>query len=82
MAATLNVHDILSRVRELDKDEQFTLLERLIALIRKHEDALGVSRLSSIFGVGSEMWKEKNIDEYIEQVRQSKLPPFSLKKYL
>ena len=70
MSATLNVHDILSRVRELNKDEQFTLLERLIALIRKHEDAPGVSRLSSISGVGSEIWKDTNIDEYIEQERQ------------
>ncbi len=70
MSATLNVHDILSRVRELDKDEQFTLLERLIALIRMHEDTPGTSRLSSISGVGSEIWKDTNIDEYIEQERQ------------
>lgn len=70
MSATLNVHDILSRVRELDKDEQFTLLERLIALIRKHKDAPGVSQLSSISGVGYEIWKDTNIDEYIEQERQ------------
>ncbi len=70
MSAALNVHDILSRVRELDKDEQFTLLERLIALIRKHENASGTSQLSSISGVGSEIWENTNIDEYIEQERQ------------
>lgn len=70
MSATLNLHDILSKVKELDKKDQFTLLERLVALIRKNESANTPVKLSKISGIGSKVWKKTNIDEYIEQERQ------------
>lgn len=39
MSATLNIYDIISKVKLLDKEEQFTLLERLIALLKKNESS-------------------------------------------
>ena len=70
MSSTLNIHDILSKVKELDKDEQLTLLERLVALIRKNESIKSPSKLSRISGIGSKIWKKTNIDEYIDRERQ------------
>ena len=70
MSSTLNIHDILSKVKELGKDEQLTLLERLVALIRKNESIKSPSKLSRISGIGSKIWKKTNIDEYIDQERQ------------
>ncbi len=70
MPATINLHDILSKVKELDKEEQFTLLERLVALIRKHETNSNPTKLSNISGIGSKIWKKTNIDDYIDQERQ------------
>jgi hypothetical protein len=70
MPTALNIQDILSQVRQLGKDEQFTLLERLIALVRKGEKAPKAAKLSSITGVGSEIWKGTDIDGYIEHERQ------------
>ena len=70
MSSTLNIHDILSKVKELDKDEQLTLLEKLIALIRKNESIKSPSKLSRISGIGSKIWKKTNIDEYIDRERQ------------
>lgn len=70
MSTTLNINDILSKVKELDKDEQLTLLERLVALIRKNEATKTPIKLSGISGVGSKIWKKTNIDEYIDQERQ------------
>ncbi len=67
---TLNIHGILSQVRKLDKDERFILLERLISLVRKDDDTEKVSTLSSISGIGSEIWKNVDVDEYIEQERK------------
>ena len=70
MSATLNINDILSKVKELDKDEQLTLLERLAALIRKNEAIKVPTKLSKISGVGSKIWKKTNIDKFIDQERQ------------
>lgn len=70
MSSTLNIHDILSKVKELDKDEQLTLLERLVALIRKNESIKSPAKLSRISGIGSKIWKKTNIDEYIDRERQ------------
>ncbi len=70
MSATLNIHDILSRVQELKKEEQLTLLEKLTALIRKDETTNNVSKLSKLSGIGSKIWNNTNVDEYIDQERQ------------
>ena len=70
MSSTLNIHDILSKVKQLGKDEQLTLLEKLIALIRKNESIKSPTKLSGISGIGSKIWKKTNIDEYIDQERQ------------
>jgi hypothetical protein len=70
MPASLNINDILSKVKELGKEDQFTLMERLVALLRRNETVHKSVKLSKISGVGSKIWKKINIDEYIEQERQ------------
>ncbi|MEP7109666.1 MAG: hypothetical protein ABI760_16850 [Ferruginibacter sp.] len=70
MPATLNLHKILSKVKDLDKEEQFNLLEKLVALIRKNETTSSPAKLSKISGIGSKVWKKTNIDDYIDQERQ------------
>lgn len=69
MPIALNIHEILSKVEKLDKEEQLTLLERLVAIIRKDEP-LRSTKLSKISGIGSKIWEKTNIDAYIEQERQ------------
>jgi len=70
MPATLSIYDILSKVKMLDKEEQLTLLEMIVALIRKNETQITPTKLSKISGIGSKVWKHTNIDEYIDQERQ------------
>jgi hypothetical protein len=70
MPTTLNIQDILVKVRQLRKDEQLTLLERIIALVRKGEEAQKSAKLSSITGVGAEIWKATDIDDYLDTERQ------------
>lgn len=70
MPSTLNIHDILSTIKKLDKEEQLTLLEKLVSLISKNETTSPSVKLSNISGVGSHIWKHTNIDEYIDQERQ------------
>jgi hypothetical protein len=72
MAASLNINDILSQVKQLDKKDQLTLLQRMADLLKNGEAKMTTSvRLSSISGLGSEIWKSVNsIDKYIDEERQ------------
>ncbi len=70
MPATLNLQDILSNIQKLDKAQQFTLLEKLVAIIRKDDVTKKPVNLSNISGIGSKVWQSSNIDEYIYKERQ------------
>jgi hypothetical protein len=70
MPATLNLQDILSNIQKLDKAQQFTLLEKLVAIIRKDDVTKKPVNLSNISGIGSKVWQSSNIDEYIDKERQ------------
>jgi hypothetical protein len=72
MAASLNINDILSQVKQLDKEDQLTLLQRLASLLKRTEASKVSSiRLTSLSGLGSEIWKSTNdIDSYIDEERQ------------
>lgn len=72
MSASLNINDILSQVKQLDKEDQLTLLQRLVSLLKRTEATkLSSVRLTSLSGLGSEIWKSSNdIDNYIDEERQ------------
>ena len=72
MAASLNINDILSQVKRLDKEEQLMLLQRLASLLKRTESTKGASmRLTALSGLGSEIWKSTDdIDYYIDRERQ------------
>jgi hypothetical protein len=72
MASSLNINDILAQVKQLDKEDQFTLLQRLASLLKKKEvTTTAAKRLTELSGLGSEIWKGTHeIDDYIERERQ------------
>lgn len=72
MATSLNINNILSQVKQLDQEDQFTLLQRLASLLKKTETTKATSmRLTSLAGLGSDIWKSSNdIDSYIDEERQ------------
>jgi len=70
MPTALNMNDILSQVRRLDKEDQLTLLEKIALLIRRTKSKNESVKLSAISGVGSSVWSGTNIDEYVDGERQ------------
>lgn len=55
----------------LNKDDQLTLLEHLVQLIKETRNTADQPvRLSSIGGLGQDVWKNVNIESYLEQERQ------------
>jgi hypothetical protein len=71
MAATSNLSDILSQVENLDGQGQAAVLERLAMLLRKKGlTASKAVRLTSLSGLGSDIWSKVDIDKYIDGERQ------------
>ena len=72
MAASSNINDILSQVKQLDREDQLTLLQRMAYLLKRAETKNNTSmRLTSLSGLGSEIWKSTDdIDHYIDGERQ------------
>lgn len=70
MANTVGLKEILQQVQKLDRGEQLTLLEKLVGIIKKKEKTSSPVKLSSIAGIGAELWKDIDIDKYVENERQ------------
>ncbi|QEC75869.1 hypothetical protein [Mucilaginibacter ginsenosidivorax] len=70
MNADLNINEILLQVERLDKEDQLSLLEKLALMIRKSERKQKQTKLSSLSGIGSSLWSNLDIDEYVDQERQ------------
>ncbi len=71
--SSLNINDILSQVKQLDKEDQLTLLQRIASLLKRTQTAKPTSsvRLTSLSGLGSEIWKSADdIDTYMDGERQ------------
>ena len=73
MPTSINIEDILSLVKQLNKEEQLTLLQRMAYLLKRRETKKTTSstRLTSLSGMGSEIWKgQDSIDKYLDEERQ------------
>jgi hypothetical protein len=70
MNSVLNTNEILSQIKRLNKVEQIALFEKVALLIRKTEKTSKPTKLSDISGVGSAVWHDTNIDEYVDAERQ------------
>ncbi len=72
MAQTVPLNTILSQVKQLDTEDQLTLLQKIAAIIKGKSQAQKESpKLSALSGLGSEIWKGREaIDQYLEEERQ------------
>lgn len=72
MAVSTNINDILSQVKQLDEEDQLTVLQQIALLLKRAEAAKDATmRLSTLSGLGSEIWKSTDdIDSYIDAERQ------------
>ncbi len=70
MNAELNMNDILLHVKQMDRSEQLSLVDKIVSLIRKSDSELPKTKLSSITGVGSSIWAKTDIDKFIEEERE------------
>jgi hypothetical protein len=64
------INDILLQIERLDKLSKQSLFEKLELLISNPEPKKIKVKLSSISGLGTSMWMQTNIDNYIDRERQ------------
>jgi hypothetical protein len=69
--STYNYYEILSRIQSLSQADQLRLLEDLAAIIRQQAIAEPLHSILEFEGVGEEVWKGINVQEFIDQERDS-----------
>lgn len=71
LSASVNINNIISQVKKLDKEDQLNLMQRLVLILKKQEASKDSPvHLSSLSGLGNEIWQKIDIDNYIEDERQ------------
>jgi hypothetical protein len=70
MNAELKLSRMLSQVENLNKDEHVSLLKKIASMIIDNDLPPGPIKLSDVSGLGSSLWHDVNIDQYIEHERQ------------
>lgn len=70
MAEPLNINEVLSQVRKLDREDQVQLLNHILMMVKKDKKGPATT-LSSISGIGCDLWgSTSEIDEYIHKERE------------
>lgn len=72
MDKALQIENILSQIKKLDNETRLYLMERLARLVRQQnkKNTTGTPHLTDLKNLGAEIWKDVDIDEYIQQERQ------------
>ena len=72
MDETVRVESILSQISKLDYEARLYLIERLVKELRKNKKAVKKysHKLTELNSLGSEIWKDIDIDQYVQQERQ------------
>lgn len=66
---TISIADIINQIKRLNHSEKINILEEVVSLIKNESIAGEWIPLSSLNGLGSEIWKDADIDEYIANER-------------
>lgn len=71
MEAALDINDIILQIKKMDKKDQLNLLDRLLLLVRKPEPENKRSpNLSALLNANDNIWKNMDIEKYIEEERR------------
>lgn len=71
MSSSNTISKILKDVQHLDNSDRLVLMERLVQMLKNELVKPELPRkLTELEGLGSEIWKDVNIDHYINEQRQ------------
>jgi hypothetical protein len=73
MSKETQVKDILSQIKKLDHETKIELMEEIVNLLKANkieQERRSETRLTDLNELGSEIWKDVNVDQYVERERQ------------
>lgn len=68
MPRAVDIQDIIAQIKKLGEHEQMTLLNKLVLIVRKQRHQK--LPLTTICGIGADIWRDTDIDKYIESERE------------
>ena len=63
--------EVLSQVERLSPDDQLRLVEQLAGKLRQQMAAGKTRKVTELKGLGKEIWREIDVQQYIDQERDS-----------
>jgi len=69
--STYPYQKVLRQVQHLSPDEQIRLLEDLVAMIRQRTVTKPLHSILELEGLGKEIWESIDVDQYLQQERES-----------
>ena len=69
--STYSYREVLNQIQHLTPDEQFQLLEDLVALVRRQTRMRPRRSVLEFKGLGKEMWEGMDAQEYVNRERES-----------
>ena len=75
MATVSQIDRILSQISKLDQESRLYLMQKLVRQIRKDREKQSspVHHLIELESLGAEIWRDINIDQYVQQERQFRI---------
>ncbi|CAN5882508.1 hypothetical protein BH24BAC1_BH24BAC1_24090 [soil metagenome] len=64
------IEEIVARIKRLDPAGRLVVLKEITAISEQEEPKKGRRGLLSLRGLGAEIWKNIDVDKYIEEERQ------------
>lgn len=69
MEATTNIDQIINLISKLDFDDKINIVESVVGMLKKREHYTS-PKLSELRGLGAEIWKDIDVENYLENERR------------
>jgi len=70
METSIQIDKIIDQITIFDNTSKIYLIEKILKTIQTHTDEKTISKLTELNGLGSNIWKNIDIEKYIEKERQ------------
>ena len=68
---TITIKEILNQISKLDDDKKIQVMERIVQMLKKEEKPQNSkTQLNNLKGVGADIWRDVDIDKYVERERE------------
>jgi hypothetical protein len=71
MESTININQIINQIERLDYNSKINILSELVNLLKREEKDFKSISLTSLKGMGKEIWQEIDTTTYISTERES-----------